>query len=164
MLVPSTLEAYSLDRRRACSDSNRGHDFRSWRNKADHVDLKFYLELDRRNLQTETANTMKAKLLVAWTWIQDHAWLAILAALALLVFFFVPQFKELAYGAFRVIIGIILVSIVLYAWFRDTIQQHIVSGDFVVAFRSLEAKHKVAVTITVIGLITWAVIECLVHP
>lgn len=107
---------------------------------------------------------MKSKLTVAWTWIKDHSWLVLLAGIALLIFFFVPQFKELAYGAFRLIIGILLVSIVLYAWFRDTIQQHLVSGDFVTAFNSLEAKHKVAVTITVIGFITWAVVECLVHP
>jgi hypothetical protein len=103
-------------------------------------------------------------LQIVGTWIRDHIWLVVIAAVALVAFFFIPQFKEVSYGIFRVLIAVILVSIVLYAWFRETIRQHIVSGDFKAAFESLEAKHKVATTISVIAFITWAIVECIVHP
>lgn len=103
-------------------------------------------------------------LTLIWTFIRDHIWLAILIAVFGFIFFFVPAFKEIAYGALRVLIGVLIVAIVLYAWFRETVRESIVTGTFVAKFKELEAKHHVAVVISVIALITWAVVESLVHP
>jgi hypothetical protein len=107
---------------------------------------------------------MRAKLIVLWTWIKDHTWLAIFAVLALAAFFSLGHFQEIAYGLFRALIAVIFISVILYIWFRDTIQSYLVSGTFVTDFHALEAKHKVAVTVTMVIAVLWLVVECLVHP
>lgn len=111
-----------------------------------------------------TTAAPKSKLGVAWTWIEDHAWLAVLAVVALFAFFFLPAFKELAYGALRAIIGVLIISALVYAWFRETGQTSIVSGTFAQKFKDLEAHHHVWVVMAMIGLAAYIVVECLVHP
>jgi hypothetical protein len=107
---------------------------------------------------------MQSKLKAIGVFIKDHFMMAVFCAAALFAFLFLPHFQEMAYGIFRVGIAIFFVAALIYLWFKDTIREYLVSGQFVTDFTSLEAKHKVAVTMTVIIAILWAVVECLVHP
>lgn len=107
---------------------------------------------------------MKQKLLAIGVFIKDHVVLALFCVAALFAFFLLPHFQEFAYGLFRVGIAVFFVAALLYIWFKDTIRQYLVSGTFVSDFHALESKHKVAVTLTVIIAILWAVVECLIHP
>jgi hypothetical protein len=101
---------------------------------------------------------------VLWAFIQDHWQIAVVAIVALVLFFVLPHFKELAYGLLRVAVAVFLIALVVYTWTRNTVREYIASGAFVAEFRALEAKHRVAVTVTLLVVIAWVVVECLVHP
>jgi hydrogenase-4 membrane subunit HyfE len=96
--------------------------------------------------------------------VKDHWAILAVGLVGLAAFFIVPQFKELSYGLMRAAITVLFIALLVYTWFRHTLREYLVSGAFVAEFRALEAKHRVAVTVTVLVLISWIVVECIVHP
>lgn len=99
-----------------------------------------------------------------WAFTVDHWPLAVVALVALAAFIFLPRFQELAYGLLRVALVALFIALIIYVWFKDTIREYLSSGAFVAEFRALEARHRVAVTITILVVISWIVVECIVHP
>ncbi len=97
--------------------------------------------------------------------VRDHLWIAGLGVLAIWIFFHGGQnFKELAYAFVRIAFVVFMVGVILYAWWRKTVSEHIASGNLVADFKAVEAKHRLWFCFAVIALIAFVIVEATVHP
>src|SRR5690348_9583269 len=91
------------------------------------------------------------KAVLSWLW--DRKWLILFALGTLAAFLFVDHFAELIYSAFKLTIVVVLGSMILHWFFPETLHKYINEGQFLTDFNTADAKHKLWIVISVIGII-----------
>ena len=115
-------------------------------------------------VQAEKAETKSNPLRLLWRFFLDHWSILLFGVMAAVAFLHSEKFAEFLYALLRFVIVVVASMTLRDMWFKKTIRPYITSEGFADDFASLDAAHKVWISVIIMVSLLAVAAACFIHP